>query len=416
MATQAKKRLLSSTAWIIIGTFAGIIFGALVGPWAGNLKFIGDIFMRLIQMTVIVLVMTSIIASMSNMSGKGVGRISFHTFLWFIIFTVFACAVGLLLGYIIKPGLGISLADATTVESTVEVGNWQDTLLNFVSTNIISSMAKGDMVPCIIFSIFFGVAMGRYVQKTGNTIVSDWTNGLNAIVLDIIEIVMKMAPVGIFCLLADVAGSIGFKIILPMIKFLGAMALADLIMFIVDIPLTAAICKVNPLKMPKKFAKMSLMALTTTSSAICLPTKMEDTVTKFGVSRRISDFVGPLAMSMNSSGAAMHHVLSIVFVSQACGVPLSVPQILMLTVLSCLLCMGTISVPGGTIVTKSFLATAMGLPLDSLSLIIGIDWFAGMFRTIMNVDLDVLVAMLVANKEGELDRDVYNGKKVVEYV
>jgi Na+/H+-dicarboxylate symporter len=228
--------------------------------------------------------------------------------------------------------------------------------------------------------------------------------------------VMNIAPIGIFCLLANVSGAIGFMVVVPMLKFLGALLIGNIIQFLVYGPLTAALCKVNPLKMPKKFAKMSIMALTTTSSAICLPTKMEDAVTKFGVSRRVADFTGPITMSMNSNGAVQCYVIAILFMSQATGVTLTPYQMGMAILLSCLMCMGTIVVPGGMVITYTFLATSLGLPLESIAILLGIDWFSGMFRTIMNVDVDVMIGMLVADKLGELDRDVYNETKTAEYV
>ena len=216
------------------------------------------------------------------------------------------------------------------------------------------------------------------------------------------------SPIGIFCLLANVSGAIGFKVVIPMLKFLGCLLIGDLIQFAIYMPMTAAICKVNLFKMPKKFAKMSIMALTTSSAAICLPTKMEDSVTKFGISKRVSDVTGPITMSMNSNGAVMCYVLAILFMSQSTGISLSMGQMGMAILLSCLMCMGTIVVPGGMVITYTFLATSLGLPLESIAILIGIDWFSGMFRTVMNVDVDVMIGMLVANKMGELDRDVYN--------
>jgi Na+/H+-dicarboxylate symporter len=120
-------------------------------------------------------------------------------------------------------------------------------------------------------------------------------------------------------------------------------------------------------------------------------------------------------MSMNSTGAAQCYVAAIFFMAQATGVELSAYQMGMAILLSCLMCMGTISVPGGSTVVYTFLASSLGLPLESIAILIGVDWFAGMFRTLMNVDVDVMVAMLVANKLGELDHDVYNEKKVVKY-
>lgn len=413
---QKKKFKISLTTQILIATIGGIIFGAIVGPWASNIKFIGDIFIRLIQMSVILLVMSAVAAAVGSGDGQDVGKMGFHTFKWIIAFTVVSAALGVALSMIVKPGLGIEIASAEEIASAaVESTSLQDTFLGFVSTNIIGSMADSAMVPCIVFALFFGVAMGAYTRQSGNRNMIEWVKGLNEIITNIIKTVMHIAPIGIFCLLADVAGSTGFKVIIPMLKFLAVLFVGDLIQFLIYGPLTGFLCKVNPAKMPKKFAKMSMMAITTTSGAICLPTKMEDAVTKFGVSRKVADFTGPITMSMNSCGAAMCYVVAIFFMAQSTGINMTVYQMGMAILLSCLMCMGTIVVPGGSVIVYTFLASSLGLPLESVAILIGIDWFSGMFRTLMNVNVDVMVGMLVASKIGELDRDVYNNKKVVEY-
>lgn len=413
---QKKKFKISLTTQILIATIGGIVFGAIVGPWASNIKFIGDIFIRLIQMSVILLVMSAVAAAVGSGDGQDVGKMGFHTFKWIIGFTVVSAALGVALSMIVKPGLGIEIASAEEIASAaVESTSLQDTFLGFVSTNIIGSMADSAMVPCIVFALFFGVAMGAYTRQSGNRNMIEWVKGLNEIITNIIKTVMHIAPIGIFCLLADVAGSTGFKVIIPMMKFLAVLFVGDLIQFLIYGPLTGFLCKVNPAKMPKKFAKMSMMAITTTSGAICLPTKMEDAVTKFGVSRKVADFTGPITMSMNSCGAAMCYVVAIFFMAQSTGINMTVYQMGMAILLSCLMCMGTIVVPGGSVIVYTFLASSLGLPLESVAILIGIDWFSGMFRTLMNVNVDVMVGMLVASKLGELDRDVYNNKKVVEY-
>ena len=411
-----KKFTMSLTTQILIATVGGIVFGSLIGEWAANLKFIGDIFLRLIQMSVVLLVMTAVAGAVGGGDGQDVGKMGLHTFKWIITFTLISAGLGVVLSLLIQPGAGIDLSAAAAVETTeVAATSLQDTLLNFVPSNIISAMADGSMVPCIVFSLFFGVAMGMYTRQTGNTIVVDFIKGFNAVVTNIIKIVMKVAPIGIFCLLANVAGSVGFKVIIPMLKFLGLLLIGDVIQFLVYGPVTAALCKVNPAKMPKKYAKMSIMALTTTSGAICLPTKMEDEVTKFGISRKVADFTGPITMSMNSCGAVQCYVAAIFFMAQSTGIQMTGYQIFMAILLSSMMCMGTISVPGGSLVVYTFLASSMGLSLDSLAILIGIDWFAGMFRTLMNVDVDVMVGLLVASKIGELDRDVYNEQKEAKY-
>ena len=416
MEEKKKGLSISLTTQILIATVGGILFGTIIGPWAANLKFIGDIFIRLIQMSVVLLVMSAVAAAVGSGDGQDVGKMGFHTFKWIIGFTVISAGFGVALSMLFKPGVGIEIASAEEVaNAAVESASLQETLLGFVPTNIIGSMAESAMVPCIVFSLFFGVAMGAYTKQSGNRNMVEWVTGLNTIITNIIKTVMHIAPIGIFCLLANVAGATGLKVIVPMMKFLGVLLIGDAIQFLIFGPFTAAMCKVNPAKMPKKFAKMSIMALTTTSGAICLPTKMEDEVTKFGISRKVADFTGPITMSMNSCGAAQCYVAAIFFMAQSTGIEMTVYQMGMAILLSCLMCMGTISVPGGSVIVYTFLASSLGLPLESIAVLIGIDWFAGMFRTLMNVDVDVMVGMLVASKLGELDRDVYNEKKTVSY-
>ena len=412
---ENKKRFsISLTTQILIATAGGIVFGSLVGEWASNLKFIGDIFIRLIQMSVVLLVMSAVASAVGGGDGQDVGKMGFHTFKWIIIFTVISAGLGVALSMLLQPGIGVEIASAADVaNSSVETGSIQDTILGFVPTNIINSMAEGSMVPCIVFSLFFGVAMGAYAKESGNRNVIEWVPGINGVITNIIKIVMNVAPIGIFCLLANVAGTTGFKVIIPMLKFLLVLLIGDAIQFLLFGPFTAAVTKVNLFKMPKKFAKMSMMAVTTTSGAICLPTKMEDEVTKFGISRKVADFTGPITMSMNSCGAAQCYVAAIFFMAQSTGIQMTPYQMGMAILLSCLMCLGTISVPGGSVIVYTFLATSLGLPLESIAVLIGIDWFAGMFRTLMNVDVDVMIGLLVASKLGELDRDVYDEKKTV---
>lgn len=414
---ENKKRFsISLTTQILIATAGGIVFGALVGEWASNLKFIGDIFIRLIQMSVVLLVMSAVASAVGGGDGQDVGKMGFHTFKWIIIFTVISAGLGVALSMLLQPGIGVETASAADVaNSSVETGSIQDTILGFVPTNIINSMAEGSMVPCIVFSLFFGVAMGAYAKESGNRNIIEWVQGINGVITNIIKIVMNVAPIGIFCLLANVAGTTGFKVIIPMLKFLLVLLIGDAIQFLLFGPFTAAVTKVNIFKMPKKFAKMSMMAVTTTSGAICLPTKMEDEVTKFGISRKVADFTGPITMSMNSCGAAQCYVAAIFFMAQSTGIQMTPYQMGMAILLSCLMCLGTISVPGGSVIVYTFLATSLGLPLESIAVLIGIDWFAGMFRTLMNVDIDVMIGLLVASKLGELDRDVYDEKKTVTY-
>lgn len=417
LSTKEKKSM-SLTTQIILASVLALVFGTIVGDWTKNIEFIGTIWLRLIQMSIIILIMTSVAGAIGNIEGAGAGKMSFHTFKYIIIFTIFSALLGLGLGLIIKPGLGIDLGltgDVVTEGNELASTSVVDTLVEFVPENIFQAMSEGSTIQAIVFSLIFGVAAASYTKKTGRDNVLLLIKDTNGVIMEIINMVMKLAPIGIFALLAPVAGVTGFDVIFPMIKFLFALLIADIIMFLVDFPIAAFRVGVSPLKMPKKFAKMSIMALTTTSGAVTLPTKMEDSVTKFGVDREVNDFTGPITMSMNSSGAVACYVIAILFMAQATGTVLTATEIATGILLAIMMVMGTIVVPGGSVVVYTFFASSLGLPPEGVAILISIDWFAGALRTIMNVTIDVLVGMLVSYDLGKFDKDVYNDKKTVEY-
>ncbi len=416
-----KKIKQSTTIQIVIATIAGVVFGSLVGEWSSNLKFIGDIFIRLIQMSVVVLVMTSVISAIGDMgrdkSESGIGfKMGLNTFKWILVFTGISAALGYFLSVIIQPGIGMSAAEAFQVDADTAAFGLQETLVNFVSTNIFQAMANGDMIPIIIFSILFGIGLNQAVKKTENTLVLDFVKSVNDITLNIIQAVMKIAPIGIFCLLANVAGTVGFSIMIPMLKYLGILFIGVVVMMLVMSITVAVRCKINPFLLPQKFVQMSVIALTTTSSAITFPTALKDTIEKFGVKRDVANFTMSVGMTMGSSGAAMCYVVMIMFLQQSAGIDLPLFKLLTGIGLAVMLTLGTITVPGGSAVVATFLATSVGLPVESIALLIGVDWFAGMFRTFLNVNNDVFVAMLVANNMDALDRDVYNSKPDSSFV
>lgn len=411
------KMKLSLTVQIIIAVVAGILFGTVVGAWAGNLKFIGDIFIRLIQMSVVLLVMTSVISAIGEMArnskesklGLKVGSL---TFAWILFCTLLASGLGFLLATIVRPGDGMQVTEAYVAGETASIGV-QETLTNFVSTNIFSAMASGDMIPIIVFSVLFGIGLNQWIKKSGDTLILDVIKQANNITLNVIQTVMKVAPLGIFALLANVAGTIGLAVVGPMVKYLGILLIGVVIVMVFMVLLTSALCKVNPALMPQKFLDMSMIALTTTSSAITFPTALKDSIEKFGVRRDVANFTMSVGMTMGSAGAAMSYVIMILFMQQASGVELPLVRLLIGVFLAVMLTLGTITVPGGSAVVATFLATSLGLPVESIALIIGVDWFAGMFRTFLNVNNDVIVSMLVANSVGAFDREVYNGRKTV---
>ena len=395
---------------------AGLAFGLIVGEWAANLQFLGDMFIRLIQMSIVPLVMASVIVATGSMSGAGTGKIAFRTFKWMIGFSVVAAVLAWVLSSVIRPGDGMVFdgeLDSSLKESADEALGWQDTVLNFISKNIFDAMSTATMVPIIVFSLLFGIALRQHITKTGDDRVLTFVDQLQQIVLTMIRLVMYVAPIGVFCLLASLAGDVGFSVVTTSLKYLGTTLLGVLILFALFVVVVSVRTGLSPWKLPSKLAEQTAIAITTTSSAVTFPTVLKNTVEKVGVSQKIANFTLSVGLTMGSYGAVLNYMIVVMFLAQAGDVDLSVGEIVLGMGLAILLNMGTITVPGGFPVVAMFLATSLGLPFEAVGLLIAVDWFAGIFRTFLNVNGDTFVAMLVANADDEIDRDVYDGRKSV---
>ncbi|ORV84554.1 dicarboxylate/amino acid:cation symporter [Mycolicibacterium iranicum] len=399
-----------------VAAIGGIVFGLVAGEWATNLKFVGDMFIRLIQMSIVPLVMASVIVATGSMTGTGTGKIAVRTFKWMLGFSVVAAVLAWALSAVIKPGSGIVFdeeVDPSLQESAQEALGWQDTVLNFVSTNIFDAMSTATMVPIIVFSLLFGIALRTQINKTGDTRVLTFIDQIQQIVLTMIRLVMYIAPIGVFCLLAALAGDVGFAVVTTALKYLGATLLGVLILFAAFVVVVTVRTRLNPLLLPGKLAEQTAIAITTTSSAVTFPTVLKNTVEKVGVSQKVANFTLSIGLTMGSYGAVLNYMIVVMFLAQAGDVELGFGQIVLGMALAILLNMGTITVPGGFPVVAMFLATSLGLPFEAVGLLIAVDWFSGIFRTFLNVNGDTFVAMLVANADDEIDRDVYNGTKTV---
>jgi Na+/H+-dicarboxylate symporter len=251
------------------------------------------------------------------------------------------------------------------------------------------------------------------ITRTGDTRVLTFIDQIQQIVLTMIRLVMFIAPVGVFCLLAALAGDVGFSVVTTALKYLGTTLLGVLILCALFVVVVTVRTRLSPWKLPSKLAEQTAIAITTTSSAVTFPTVLRNTVEKVGVSQKVANFTLSIGLTMGSYGAVLNYMIVVMFLAQAGDIELSLAQIVLGMGLAILLNMGTITVPGGFPVVAMFLATSLDLPFEAVGLLIAVDWFAGIFRTFLNVNGDTFVAMLVANADDEIDRDVYNGEKTV---
>ncbi len=408
------KALKHPALQIGIAAVAGIAFGLLVGDWAANVKFVGDLFIRLIQMSIVPLVMASVISATASISGKGAGTLAGRTFAWMIGFSLVAAVLAWGLSTLFQPGSGMVFdgeLDPALQESAAQATGWQDTILGFVSTNIFDAMSTATMVPIIIFALLFGAALNAYIANTGNRQLLDVVEQVQQVVLTMIRYVMYAAPVGVFCLLAALAGDVGFAVVTTALAYLGTTLAGVVILFALFVTVVTLRTRLSPWRLPRKLTEQTAIAVTTTSSAVTFPTVLRNAVEKVGISERVANFTLSVGLTMGSYGAVLNYVIVVMFLAQAGDVDLTIGQIVMGMTLAVLLNMGTITVPGGFPVVAMFLATSLGLPFEAVGLLIAVDWFTGIFRTFLNVNGDTFVAMLVANASGEIDRDVYEERE-----
>ncbi|APF34763.1 MULTISPECIES: dicarboxylate/amino acid:cation symporter [Microbacterium] len=408
-----KRALKSPALQIGLAALLGIAFGLVLGDAAAAIAFVGDIFIRLIQMSIVPLVMSSIIFAIGSLRGSGMGRLATRTFAWMLVFAAVAAVVAWIIGSVLQPGSGVDFSgavDPSLEDAAGEALGWQDTIVGFVSTNIFDAMSGAAMVPIIVFSLLFGAALNVYVTASGNRLVLDFFDQIQQVVLTMIRFVMLIAPIGVFCLLADLAGTVGFGVVIGGLGYLGSTLLGVLVLLILFVAVVWARTRVNIALLPAKLAQQTLIAVTTTSSAVTYPTVLKTAIEKIGVDRTVANFTLSVGLTMGSYGAVLNYVIVVMFLAQSGGVHLDAGTLLLGMGLAILLNMGTITVPGGFPVVATFLATSLGLPFEGVGLLIAVDWFAGVLRTFLNVNGDTFVAMLVADDRKELDRDVYEGR------
>lgn len=390
---------------MVLGILAGIVFG----PKIASLKFIGDVFLRLVQMTVVPLIMGQIIAAVGTPDPREIGKVGLKAIAIFAVSSLLAAVFGILLGIVFKPGSGMDLS--STVDLTVNVNqnaSFIDTLVNFIPSNIFDAMAKGTIIQVIAFSLFFGIALSLYPAKDKKELFLETLNTFNDIIMKVITIVMNLAPLGIGILLASAIGQIGKEVILPLVKYLLVFGLGTFLFLVAWIVFTAAYCKINIFKLIPKLIPMSLIAIGTTSSAVTLPIEMKDAREKIGLSDRIANLILPLGMPLNSNGAAMHMAITVITAAQIYGVTYGFGDLFYIAIMATLLSLANAVAPGADIVSLAMIIPQVGLPIEIIAIFAGVGYFVGALRTILNVLSDVFTAMVVAKSENEFDYDIFN--------
>ncbi len=399
-------------AKILIGIILGGATGLVLGENAIYIRPIGTLFLNMINMIIVPLILASTTVGITSIHDpKKLGRISAKTVLVYVITTFFALLTGLALGYAFELGNGLGLHAEGHIEK--QASSIGEILTSMIPSNFFAALVQGNILQIIVFALFLGMAINFSGEK-GKPLLR-WLESLADVMYRLTSIVMEFSPIGVFALMAWVTGTFGLTLLKPLLIFLGIYYLACFIQFFaVYGTLIRGLARLQLGPFLKGMSDAIMMAFSTGSSAATLPVAMHCVQENLGVSKNISGFVLPLGLTMNMNGTAIFQVMSAIFIANAYGIQLDTYAYLTLALTAALSALGTAGVPGGGFIMLSAVLTSVGLPLEGLAIIAGIDRLRDMVTTVLNILGDAAVTVYIAKKEGELDEQRYYHPELVE--
>lgn len=417
---KTKKKLSLSTI-IFIALLTGAVFGILIHYFIpegyfrdtilinGILYVLGNGFIHLMQMLVVPLVFCSLVCgAMAIGDTKTLGTVGVKTIIFYLITTALAVCLALSVASLINPGLGMheTVSDTSAAVETTTI-NFADTLLNIIPKNIFNSLANGDMLPVIVFALFTGILLASMGNRVST--VANFFSQFNDIMMEMTTAVMKVAPVGVFCLIAKTFAGIGFDAFVPMLKYMGSVILAlALQCFVVYQVLLFLFTRLNPFRFIRKFFPVMTFAFSTSTSNATIPLSIDTLFKKIGVSKRISSFTIPLGATINMDGTSIMQGVAVIFIAQAYGIDLTPSALATVVATATVASIGTAGVPSVGLVTLSMVLTSVGLPTEGIALIMGIDRILDMLRTAVNITGDAVCTTIIARQQGAFKKEVFD--------
>lgn len=355
----------------------------------------GDGFLKLLKLVIIPLTFSTIVSSFAKLDNITlVKRLGTRTLLWFMITAVIAACVGIAIGSIFNPGAGLTLTQEVSSYTPRVIPSISGTFLDMVPGNLIGQIADGKVIPVIIFAIFFGLGLTSLGDK-GNT-VRTFFEEFAQVMFKITRKIVRLSPYGIFALLVPVGNQYGIETLLPLGKFIVAIYTACAVQLIIYGVLLALFAKRNPISFFKQFWPAMITGFTTQSSLGTLPVTLETLVDRVKISERVAGFVAPLGATMKMDGCgAIYPAIVCILTAQIFGIDLSVQQYILIVITAAIATIGTAGVPGTASIMTTVVLTSVGLPLQGLALVIGIDKIIDMMRTMTNVTGSGVCATIV---------------------
>jgi len=396
---------------IFIGLILGVAVGLIFGEKATIIEPVGTIFLRLITMVVVPLVFVSLMLGTASLGDiRKLGRIGVKTAVYFIITTIIAICIGLILANIVKPGEGLKENVKTELyknyESTAQVGihrmeekpSLVEVLVNIVPTNPIKALIEGNMLQVIFLALLFGVVLTLIKYEKSKNLI-EFLDALNDTIIQVVHIAMKLAPYGVLALIAAVIGKYGVNILITLLKY-SLVVLGGLFLYTFSInSLSVSILgRTNPLRFFSATKEAMVIAFSTSSSNAALPVAMES-VGHIGVSREYSSFILPLGATVNMDGTALYQGVAAVFIAQIYGIPLGTVDQITIVLMAVLSSIGAAGVPSAGIITLAMVLKQIGIPLEGIALILGVDRFLDMCRTTTNIIGDMACSVVIQRSE-----------------
>ncbi len=396
---------------IFIGLILGVAVGLIFGEKATIIEPVGTIFLRLITMIVVPLVFVSLMLGTASLGDiRKLGRIGAKTAVYFVITTVIAICIGLILANIVKPGEGLKEDVKTELyknyESSAQVGIQKmeekptlvEMLVNTVPTNPIKALIEGNMLQVIFLALLFGVVLTLIKKEKTKTLI-EFLDALNDAIIQVVHIAMKLAPYGVLALIAAVIGKYGVNILITLLKY-SLVVLGGLFIYTFSInSLSVSILgRTNPLRFFSAIKEAMVIAFSTSSSNAALPVAMES-VGHLGVSREYSSFIIPLGATINMDGTALYQGIAAVFIAQIYGIPLGTVDQITIVLMAVLSSIGAAGVPSAGIITLAMVLKQIGVPLEGIALILGVDRFLDMCRTATNIIGDMACSVVIQGSE-----------------
>lgn len=425
MDNMESKKASSLGKKSIIGLIFGLIFGSVLcfipsGAMKDDfiigtvLNIAGMGYLNLIKMTIVPFVFSSLVMGISSATDvKQVGRIGGKILLIYVVTTIMASFVGIVGGIVLKPGVGVNLEsfDLSTQYNNVSA-SFADVILGFIPTNIAKSFADGQMIHVVVFAVFFGIALSLLGEKAAP--VKTFNESLAHTMLKIVNIVMQLTPYGVFALMSKTVANLGFSIIVTLAKYCAAeIFLLFLFGLLVYGTMLRIFTGLSFFRMLKKYSKIALVPFSTSSSNATIPYSIEF-CRSVGVSEKVAAFTIPLGATLNMDGSAIMQGMTAVFVAQLYNIDLTWPMILTIVIAATLGTIGSPGMPGVVMVTLTVVLQSVGFPLEAIAIIVAIDKFPDMFKTVLNVLGDAIDTVIVAKSEGEFDEEIFCDRKRAE--